>query len=165
MGGPPGRGICWGGGIPGLGWKGGGACWGTPAGGPLGGLITGAPITCGRGSIDPGAGPPTPLAGPASPVGACPGGATGRPLPAALPTPGPVGAICPFCALSSSVGGGPSMVSDTISSPRSSKSPKTRRSSLSASDFPFFGGSFLYSSVSAKTKLKCLSNARNLPIN
>jgi hypothetical protein len=46
MGGPPGRGICWGGGIPGLGWKGGGACWGTPAGGPLGGLITGAPITC-----------------------------------------------------------------------------------------------------------------------
>ena len=32
----------------------------------------------------------------------------------------------------------------------------------SASDLPFLGGNFLYSSASASTRLKCLSNARNL---
>jgi hypothetical protein len=96
-------------------------------------------------------------------AGACPGAATGMPRPAARPMPGPpcvqrrggarvgiaqrrcgrnllanrvprlrTGACCDF-SRRSSWGGGPSIVSDTTSSPRSTTRPSTRRSSLCAS--------------------------------
>lgn len=76
--------------------------------------------------------------------------------------------------LDSSCGGGPSIVNDTTSSPRINTNPNTRRSSLcsphiildkmadSTSSFPFFGGSFRYSSESPKTTFMCRSNAMNL---
>lgn len=90
-----------GGGMPGGGMPGGGMPGRKPGGGPPGGgppkppggppcgrMIGGACID-GRGIIMPGAGPPTPRAGPARPAGAWPGAATGMPLPAATPLPGP----------------------------------------------------------------------------
>lgn len=186
-GGMPGRPCCGtapggsnpGGGIPGGGTAGGGtggiACPGTGIlpggmpgrGGPPGGIPgrAGARIggawTLGLGSIIPGVGPPTPLAGPPSPPGGCPGAATGSPRPAARPTPVPAGATCVLSGLLSSAGGGPSIINDITSSPRSSTNPSTLLSSLSS--FPFFGGSFLNSSASPSTKFMCRSNAINLP--
>lgn len=59
-------------------------------------------------------------------------GATGRPLPAALATPGPPGTILS----PSSGGGGPSMVMLTTESPLRTIRPKLRFSSFS-SDIPY----------------------------
>jgi len=159
-GGPPGR-------IPGCGGPPGGAPIGGPPGPPAatagGGRITGAACIWGRGIMTPGAGPPTPRAGPAKPAGAWPG-APGMPLPAALPTPGPAGATCVLLDAATSEGGGPSIVSEITSSPRRSTSPRTLRSSLSSSDFPFLGGSLRYSSASPNTRFMWRSYAINLPI-
>jgi hypothetical protein len=85
-------------------------------------------LTCGLGSIMPGAGPPTPRAGPDSPGAAGPGGIA-MPLPTAfaMPTPGAAFFACKGCC--SSAGGGPSSTSETISSPLKMIRPKTRLSS------------------------------------
>lgn len=148
-----------------------------PGGGmPGGGRMTGAPAICGRGSIVPGAGPPTPRAGPAKPAGAAVGAATGSPRPAALPMPGPV--LATFWT-TCSAGGGPSICIATTSSPRSNTKPSTRRSSRcglkgiemhhvcnpkadTSSLCPFFGGRRRNSSQSPSTKFMCLSKAINL---
>lgn len=96
-------------------------------------------------------------------------------------------AACAAFARALSTGGGPSTVSDTISSPLKSNKPRTlfssfcKRSAVDGqhafvegageraieaavltSSPPFFGGIFLVSTQSAMTKFMCLSNARNL---
>ena len=63
----------------------------------------------------------------------------------------------------SSLGGGPSTVRLTTSSPRSSTNPSTRLVCRSSSLSPFLGGSFLNSSASDSTRFMCLSNAMNRP--
>lgn len=178
-GGIPGGGPNPGGGMPGGGIPGGiigmpGRIGGMPMGGgpPGGGMpgmaapggrIIGAADSCGRGAIMPGAGAPTPRPGPARPMGACPGMPAGRPRPAALPIPGPAGATCCLRGRVSSAGGGPSMVSEMISSPRSRSMPSTRRSSRSSSLLPFFGGNLRNSSASPSTKFMCRSYAIKRP--
>ena len=122
----------------------------------------GAPDIWGLGCMTPMPGPPTPRTGPARPTGACPIIAAGMPLPADLPTPGPpVAPTADVLSLASVVGGGPSTVMDTTSSPRRMTRPSTLLSSLSSE--PFFAGSFLKTSASPRTTFMCLSNAMNLP--
>ena len=87
-GGIPRGGITPGGGIPGGGIPRGGI---MPGGGIPGGGIPGTNPLCAAtdGCMNEADGPPIPATGPAKPLGAAPIGALGRPLPAALPMPGP----------------------------------------------------------------------------
>ena len=109
-------------------------------------------------------GPPKPRGGPARPRGGPPIMAP-IPRPAGAPRPDPAGAIL-FAPVD---GGGPSTVSDTIFSPRSSTRPRRRfswRSAVKPSiDFcpPFADFKNRYSSQSPRTRFMCLSNARNVP--
>ena len=86
----------------------------------------------------------------------------GIPLPADLPMPGPPVADAEVLSLASVVGGGPSTVMDTTSSPRRMTRPNTLLSSLS-SEMPFLGGSFLNSSASPRPTFMCLSKAMRVP--
>lgn len=66
--------------------------------------------------------------------------------------------------LPSSGGGGPSIVIDTIDSPRNNTKPSTRFSSRSG-NLLFFGRILRNSSQSPNIKFMCLSNALNVPMN
>jgi hypothetical protein len=115
-----------------------------------------------------GGGPPIPIAGPPSP--------TGKPLPAGLlmPVPAcmaagaPPGALWPNLA-DGSDGGGPSTEHETMWVPRRIVRPSVRFSSDSTAApadpgaggavFVFFLFTLRNSSVSARTRFICLSNA------
>lgn len=128
----------------------------------------GAPGKVGKGG---GAAPPTPAAGPAREIGAV------APRPAGRATPGPavsavampVPAVLPRRALGSA-GGGDSTDRETMCDPRTIVRPKVRFSSCSTvwavdEDAPGAAGLFCLrlirrnSSVSARTRFMCLSNA------
>ena len=82
------------------------------------------------------------------------------PLPAPLVTPGP-----PDANLLSAVGGGgPSTAMLTTFSPLRMINPRFLFSCLSSTIFCFFPLRERNSSVSASTKLRCLSNARKVPV-
>jgi len=146
--------------------KGGGANpgGGTKPGG-IGGMPGGAPG--GRGCMDGGAGPPRPRTGAPPRTGGAiiggaimPGGGMDNPRPAARPTPGPE-ARAATRLRACSAGGGPSTLSETITSPRSSTRPIARftmRSSLPALGLAFNRRN---SSASPKTTFMCLSYAMN----
>uniref|UniRef100_A0A2K6SHL5 Uncharacterized protein n=1 Tax=Saimiri boliviensis boliviensis TaxID=39432 RepID=A0A2K6SHL5_SAIBB len=110
-------------------------------------------------------GPPTPRTDPASPAGAWGMGTpAGIPLPASLPIPGPPAAPASGTrAIPVSFGGGPSTVTETSFSPRSSTRPRARFSSLSAC-LEFFGLIFRNSSQSQRIKFMCLSKALKGPM-
>jgi hypothetical protein len=146
-----------GGPMPGGGMPGGGA--------PLPAIIGGAAIPRPWGAIWAMPGPPTPRAGPASPAGACPMGATGRPLPPACATPGPPGTPkAPNLFFLSSGGGLDSTVRETTFSPRMMTMPRGRFSSRS-SPLPPLTVILRNSSASPNTTFMCLSKAMNLPTN
>ena len=120
------------------------------------------PIIGGIPPIPGGAMPPIPATGaPPSPIGACPVGIFGKaPLPAPTATPGPPGANRPV-ALG---GGGPSTAILTTFSPLRIINPRFLFSCLSSMIFALFPFNVRNSSVSQRTKFKCLSNARNVPV-
>ena len=129
----------------------GGACPGIGAGGLAipGGII-----------FIPGA--PTPLPGPAKPAGACyPSGVICTALPIGCALPGPPTAA-PSPILLAGYDGGASALIVTMFSPLRRTKPRALFCSRSLSS-GFFGLIFLYSSVSARTKFICLSNAIKVP--
>lgn len=130
------------------------------------------PIPGGGPPIGGGAIPPTPCTGAApNPMGApIPMGATptafvggGAPLPTPLTTPGPPATTLPPLL----GGGGPSTAILTTFSPLKMIKPKLRFSILSsitlALPAPFLERSVRNSSVSTKTRLRCLSKAKKVP--
>jgi len=128
----------------------------------------GAPGKPGKGG---GAAPPTPAAGPAREIGAAAPRPAGRatPGPAVSPAARPAPVVLPRRALGSA-GGGDSTDSETMWAPRTIVNPSVRFSSCSttwaaADDAPGADGLFCLrlvrrnSSVSARTRFMCLSNA------
>lgn len=105
---------------------------------------------------------PTPRPGPAKPAGACPIGVTCMALPIGFALPGPPATGAPSPTLREGWAGGASALIVTILSPRSSTRPRALFYSRSLS-VGFLGLIFLNSSVSARTRFMCLSNAMKVP--
>lgn len=116
----------------------------------------------GGGGIIPGA--PTPCIGAApSPIGGAPGGPDeGPPDMPPRPRPGaPMG--IPTGGLLPDGGGGPSTAKLTTFSPRTSTSPKLRRSVRSSNRAAPLFRRMRNSSASLSTRFRCLSKARKVP--
>lgn len=99
---------------------------------------------------------------PCNPAGTEAGVDNETPLPATRPRPGP-GVMFGTLGKPSSGGGGPSIVIETIDSPRNNTKPSTRFSSRSG-NLLFLGRIFRNSSQSPRIRFMCLSNALNVPI-